>query len=80
MKTLVHHIPFLFGDLSGPDISSDHYVLIGPDQMQVRRRLRKVRVSVRTILDYVQQNPISDPLRRQSPCMGGIPSAIPAEA
>lgn len=59
------------------DIGSDHYVLVDLITGKSSGDYAKSETDVQAIIDYVQQNPISDPCVGQITNMGGIPSPIP---
>lgn len=59
------------------DIGSDHYVLVDLITGKSAGDYAKSESDVQAIIDYVQQNPISDPCVGQITNMGGIPSPIP---
>lgn len=58
------------------DIGSDHYVLVDLITGKSSGDYAKSETDVQAIIDYVQQNPISDPCVGQITNMGGIPSPI----
>jgi len=59
------------------DIGSDHYVLVDLITGKSSGDYAKSETDVQAIIDYVQQNPISDPCVGQITNMGGIPSPTP---
>lgn len=59
------------------DTGSDHYVLVDLITGKSSGDYAKSETDVQAIIDYVQQNPISDPCVGQITNMGGIPSPIP---
>lgn len=59
------------------DIGADHYVLVDLITGKSAGDYAKSESDVHAIIDYVQQNPISDPCVGQITNMGGIPSPIP---
>jgi len=59
------------------DIGSDHYVLVDLITGKSSGDYAKSETDVQAIIDYVQQNPISDLCAGQITNMGGIPSPIP---
>lgn len=58
------------------DIGSDHYMLVDLITGKSSGDYAKSETDVQAIIDYVQQNPISDPCVGQITNMGGIPSPI----
>lgn len=59
------------------DIGSDHYVLVDLITGKSSGDYARSETDVQAIIDYVQQNPISDHCVGQITNMGGIPSPIP---
>lgn len=58
------------------DIGSDHYVLIDLISGKAAGEYAKSEKDAQAIIDYVQQNPITDPCVGQITNMGGIPSPV----
>ncbi|HHJ4378068.1 TPA: hypothetical protein ACQJWS_002780 [Citrobacter freundii] len=58
------------------DIASDHYVLVDLISGKAKGEHAKSEADAQAIIDYVQQNPITDPCVGQITNMGGIPSPV----
>jgi len=58
------------------DIGSDHYVLVDLISGKATGEYAKSEADTQAIVDYVQQNPITDPCVGQITNMGGIPSPV----
>ncbi len=58
------------------DLGSDHYVLIDVVSGKAKGEYAKSEADAQAIVDYVQQNPITDPCVGQITNMGGIPSPV----
>lgn len=58
------------------DIGSDHYVLVDLISGKAKGEYAKSEADAQAIIDYVQQNPITDTCVGQITNMGGIPSPV----
>lgn len=58
------------------DIGSDHYVLVDLISGKAKGEYAKSEADAQAIIDYVQQNPITDSCVGQITNMGGIPSPV----
>lgn len=58
------------------DIGSDHYVLVDLISGKAKGEYAKSEADAQAIIDYVQQNPITDNCVGQITNMGGIPSPV----
>lgn len=59
------------------DLGAEHYVLV--DVIGTRDKRAVIAQAVQKIIDYVQDNPISDSCVGQIENMGGIPPPIPTD-
>lgn len=58
------------------DIGSDHYVLVDLISGKAKGEYAKSEADAQAIIDYVQQNPLTDTCVGQITNMGGMPSPV----